>query len=206
MFDIARREAIYLWYHFTVHLERVFGWWVLGMVIGAAISVFAKGKLQRLCGSLSRLRLGGAGGDPGQSAGHCVAPVHVWCHPQNRRHLRLAGDAPGRLAGCLHDVLHPAQSPADPIQWRSWSRGPLGTNYLQLLDGTSMGSTAAFMLTEPSTEITNLGVLKTVLGLKPFGLLFGVCHGILLCDRDYSQRERLNTTKGRGLKSMAPIK
>ena len=34
----------------------------------------------------------------------------------------------------------------------------------------SLGSAAAFMITGPATKITNLGALKTVLGLKHFGL------------------------------------
>lgn len=37
-----------------------------------------------------------------------------------------------------------------------------------LYDGMSMGSAAAFMLTGPSTKITNLGALKIVLGIKHF--------------------------------------
>lgn len=37
-----------------------------------------------------------------------------------------------------------------------------------LLDGMSMGSAAAFMITGPSTKITNLGALKIVLGVKHF--------------------------------------
>lgn len=37
-----------------------------------------------------------------------------------------------------------------------------------LMDGMSMGSAAAFMITEPSTKITNLGALKIVLGIKNF--------------------------------------
>ena len=37
-----------------------------------------------------------------------------------------------------------------------------------LMDGMSMGSAAAFMLTGPSTKITNLGALKIVLGMKRF--------------------------------------
>ena len=37
-----------------------------------------------------------------------------------------------------------------------------------LMDGMSMGSAAAFMITGPSTKITNLGALKIVLGLKNF--------------------------------------
>ncbi len=37
-----------------------------------------------------------------------------------------------------------------------------------LWDGMSMGSAAAFMLTGPSTKITNLGAVKIVLGFKRF--------------------------------------
>ena len=37
-----------------------------------------------------------------------------------------------------------------------------------LMDGMSMGSAAAFMITGPSTKITNLGALKIVLGMKHF--------------------------------------
>ena len=37
-----------------------------------------------------------------------------------------------------------------------------------LMDGMSMGNAAAFMITGPSTKITNLGALKIVLGLKHF--------------------------------------
>ena len=37
-----------------------------------------------------------------------------------------------------------------------------------LVDGMSMGSAAAFMLTGPATKITNLGAMKIVLGWKRF--------------------------------------
>ena len=43
---------------------------------------------------------------------------------------------------------------------------PLLQAWLQ--DGMSMGSAAAFMITGPSTKITNLGALKIVLGMKHF--------------------------------------
>ena len=39
-----------------------------------------------------------------------------------------------------------------------------------LWQGMSMGSAAAFMLTGPSTKITNLGALKIVLGIRRFAL------------------------------------
>ena len=37
-----------------------------------------------------------------------------------------------------------------------------------LLDGMSMGSAAAFMITGPATKITNLGAVKIVLGIRRF--------------------------------------
>ncbi|HPD00681.1 MAG TPA: permease [Acetivibrio sp.] len=45
----------------------------------------------------------------------------------------------------------------------------------------SMGSAAAFMITGPSTKITNLGALKAILGLKQFiiYLLFVVAFSVL---------------------------
>lgn len=42
-----------------------------------------------------------------------------------------------------------------------------------MTDGMSMGSAAAFMITGPSTKITNLGALKIVLGLRNFLLYLG---------------------------------
>ena len=55
-----------------------------------------------------------------------------------------------------------------------------------LYDGMSMGSATAFMLTGPSTKITNLGALKIVLGIKHFLLyllfvmLFSFVSGIIV--------------------------
>ncbi len=39
-----------------------------------------------------------------------------------------------------------------------------------LMDGMSLGSAAAFMITGPATKITNLGAVKIVLGAKRFVL------------------------------------
>ena len=39
-----------------------------------------------------------------------------------------------------------------------------------LMDGMSLGSAAAFMITGPATKITNLGAVKIVLGIKWFVL------------------------------------
>ena len=55
-----------------------------------------------------------------------------------------------------------------------------------LLDGMSMGSAAAFMITGPATKITNLGAVKIVLGWKrfiiylAFVMLFSLAAGLLV--------------------------
>lgn len=55
-----------------------------------------------------------------------------------------------------------------------------------LMDGMSMGSASAFMITGPATKITNLGALKIVLGVKRFILyivyvmIFSLLCGLVL--------------------------
>lgn len=58
MISILRREWIYLWYYFTVQLEQIFPYWLLGMVIGSVVSVFGKERISRLFGSLRDKKLG----------------------------------------------------------------------------------------------------------------------------------------------------
>ena len=52
MLELLRREGVYLWYYFTVQLEQIAGYWVLGMVLGSAVSVFAKDAIHRAFASL----------------------------------------------------------------------------------------------------------------------------------------------------------
>lgn len=56
--DIIQREAVYLWYYFTLQLRQIFPYWVLGMVIGSVISVFVKDKIHSVFCSLGNKRLG----------------------------------------------------------------------------------------------------------------------------------------------------
>lgn len=39
---------------------------------------------------------------------------------------------------------------------------------VDIMDGMSLGSAAAFMITGPATKITNLGAVKIVLGIRRF--------------------------------------
>lgn len=56
--DILHREWVYLWYYFSLQLSQIFRYWVLGMVLGSAISVFAKEHIHGLFRSLRGKRLG----------------------------------------------------------------------------------------------------------------------------------------------------
>lgn len=56
--EILQRELIYLWYYFSVQMEQIFGYWVLGMVLGSAISVFGKGKIHGAFSALGQKKIG----------------------------------------------------------------------------------------------------------------------------------------------------
>ena len=69
MLPILRRELIYFWYYFSVQLEQIFPYWVLGMVLGSAISVFAKDSIHKLFRSIQGKRLGALGVIPASALG-----------------------------------------------------------------------------------------------------------------------------------------
>lgn len=280
MLEILRREGIYLWYYFTVQLDQVFRYWVLGMVIGSAISVFAKDKLHGLFQSLSGKKLGAIGVIPASLLGiasplcmYGTIPIAASFARQGMRQDWLAAFMMssillnpqlilysgalgitvlwiriisccicGMVAGWLVGIFYEKHSFFDfsgfdePISrdihpnllvrflknlWRNvkatgpmfllgivlsalfqryvpseWVASLFGENegfgvllaatigvplyacgggtipLLQawLIDGMSLGSAAAFMITGPSTKITNLGALKTILGFRHFAL------------------------------------
>ncbi|WP_024834519.1 permease [Ruminiclostridium josui] len=58
MIDILYREFIYLLYYFSVQLEQIFTYWLLGMLIGSTVSVFGKERIHRLFSGMQNKRLG----------------------------------------------------------------------------------------------------------------------------------------------------
>lgn len=276
--DVLRRELIYIWYYFTVQLEQIFGWWVLGMVIGSAVSVFAKDYIHRAFRSLQGKKLGILGIVAASALGiasplcmYGTIPIaasfskggmkdnwlaafmmsSILLNPQliiysaalggtvlavrivscflcgitaglllhffykDKPFFNFSGfDEPKSrdtdpnflrrylknlwrnvkatglyfLIGVLLSALFQRYVPAEAITVLFGGNEALGVlmaatigvplyacgggtiPLLQawLLDGMSSGSAAAFMLTGPSTKITNLGALKTVLGFRRF--------------------------------------
>lgn len=276
--EILRREFIYIWYYFTIQLEQIFGWWVLGMLIGSAVSVFAKDYIHRAFRSLQGRKLGIFGIVAASALGiasplcmYGTIPIaasfskggmkdswlaafmmsSILLNPQLIIYSAALGGTVltvrivscflcGITAGLLLHFLYrdkpffnfsgfdePKSRDTDPNLflrylknlWRNVKATGLyfligvllsalfqryvpaeamtalfGGNealgvlmaatigvplyacgggtipLLQswLLDGMSVGSAASFMLTGPSTKITNLGALKIVLGMKRF--------------------------------------
>lgn len=44
-FTVLRRELIYIWYYFDIQFRQIFCYWIIGMLIGSFISVFAKDRI-----------------------------------------------------------------------------------------------------------------------------------------------------------------
>ena len=58
MLEILHREFVYLWYYFDLQLRQIFLYWLLGMLIGSAIAVFAKASIHNAVRRLTGRRLG----------------------------------------------------------------------------------------------------------------------------------------------------
>lgn len=58
MAEVLEREFIYVSYYFMVQLRQIFLYWVLGMVIGSFISVFAKNAIHSLFAGLRDKKIG----------------------------------------------------------------------------------------------------------------------------------------------------
>lgn len=56
--EILHREAVYLWYYFDVQLRQIFWYWVLGMAVGSAVSVFLKKRIHDTMRSLGQRKIG----------------------------------------------------------------------------------------------------------------------------------------------------
>lgn len=48
MWEILREQLIYFWYYFDIQIRQIFWYWLLGIVIGSLISIFAKDRIHHL--------------------------------------------------------------------------------------------------------------------------------------------------------------
>lgn len=57
MTSILSREAVYLWYYFSLQFEQIYVYWLAGMAIGSFVSVFGKQKIHALFVAMSGKKL-----------------------------------------------------------------------------------------------------------------------------------------------------
>ena len=58
LWDVLRRELVYLWYYFDLQLRQIFIYWVIGILIGSCISVFLKERIHGLFRAMSGSKFG----------------------------------------------------------------------------------------------------------------------------------------------------
>lgn len=280
MIDVLCREVIYLWYYFSIQLDQIFKYWVLGMILGSLVSVFLKDCIHNAFRFMGEKRLGLLGIVSASALGiasplcmYGTIPIaasfsksgmrddwlaafmmsSILLNPQLIVYSAALGGSAltvriiscflcGIIAGGMICFFYRSQSffnfkgfeepkskdtdlnllfrflknlvrnvkatgwyfligialsalfqryvPADmmaglfggnkafgvlmaatigvPLYACGGGTIPLLQSWL--MDGMSLGSAAAFMITGPATKITNLGALKIVLGIKRFML------------------------------------
>ena len=58
LWEILRREFVYLWYYYDLQLRQIVWYWVIGILIGSCISVFLKERIHGLFRSMSGSKFG----------------------------------------------------------------------------------------------------------------------------------------------------
>jgi uncharacterized membrane protein YraQ (UPF0718 family) len=69
MAEVIQRHFIYFWYYFSIQLQQIAGYWILGMALGSLISVFGKEKLHAMFTALRGKKLGALGVIPASLLG-----------------------------------------------------------------------------------------------------------------------------------------
>lgn len=58
LITVLRREIIYIWYYFEIQFRQIFWYWILGMLIGSFISVFAKDRIHGIFANMKDKKWG----------------------------------------------------------------------------------------------------------------------------------------------------
>lgn len=58
LWEIIRRESVYLWYYFDIQFRQIFLYWVVGITVGSCISVFLKDRIHGMLRKMGDAKLG----------------------------------------------------------------------------------------------------------------------------------------------------
>ncbi len=61
MIEILKTELVFFGYYFSRQLSQIFGYWVVGMIVGSVVSVFLKDKIHNLMRRLEGTKIGFVG-------------------------------------------------------------------------------------------------------------------------------------------------
>lgn len=58
MLEEVKGQLVYFWYYFDIQLRQIFVYWIIGIIIGSVISVFAKDKIHNVFKKIQNKNLG----------------------------------------------------------------------------------------------------------------------------------------------------
>lgn len=56
--ELLKRELVYLWYYFDIQFRQIFWYWVMGMMLGSAVSVFLKKRIHGTFQNMGKKNIG----------------------------------------------------------------------------------------------------------------------------------------------------
>ncbi len=69
MIDWLQREAVYLWYYLDIQVHQIAPYWILGIVLGSAVSVFGKKYIHNAFQNIGKRKMGWLGVIPASLLG-----------------------------------------------------------------------------------------------------------------------------------------
>lgn len=134
---MIRRELIYLWYYMDTQFWQLFPYWALGILLGVLCFGLSQEDHPRKPAEPICRRIPLLGDFPCLPFGCGVSSLSLWDHPSCS--LPQPKRPQGRVAGRVHDDVHPAEPAAALLQPGPWEGGlfspPLLRPYLRNCGG-----------------------------------------------------------------------
>lgn len=78
MWETIKSQLIYFFYYFDIQLRQIFIFWIIGIVIGSVISVFAKDKIHNLFEKIQNKNIGVLRNIYSKFIRHFISVMYVW--------------------------------------------------------------------------------------------------------------------------------
>jgi uncharacterized membrane protein YraQ (UPF0718 family) len=144
MIEILRREAIYLWYYFSIQFQQIIVYYVLGMALGSLVSVFCKEKINSMFASLHGSKLGAFGIIPAALLGIASPLCMYGTVPLAASFASRSGAEKGMVAsdGSAEDTLSRESEPSREGELAAFMMGSVLLNPQLLFYSAALGTPA----------------------------------------------------------------